>query len=119
MDLREVMEQHVFVVAGNTADPEKFAYKIKQGLIRNGCRVYAVGKELSSINEVAEPIDIIDLCVRPDRGLTLIRECRKNFKCIVIQPGAESEELVSYLQRNQLPYINNCLLVGLERYGKK
>ncbi|MCI1959853.1 MAG: CoA-binding protein [Clostridia bacterium] len=119
MDLKNVMEKKNFVVVGDTLNPEKFAYKIKSGLTEHGYNVHAVGKELESINDVQEKIDIIDLCINPAKGLKLMKECKKDFDCIVIQPGAESNELENYLKENNLPYINNCVLVGLDLYGKK
>ena len=63
-----------------------------------------------------EVIDIIDLCIHPVKGLKLLQECKKNFKCIVIQPGASDEALLSYLNENNMPYIDGCLLVGLKLY---
>ncbi len=116
MELQEIMRQRVFAVVGNTLDSEKYAYKIKQGMLEKGYTVYAVGKELSSLNDVPEEIDIIDLCIHPAKGLELMRECTKSFKCIVLQPGAESAELVSYLEEKKMPYINGCLLVGLRMF---
>jgi len=116
MELQEIMRQRVFAVVGNTLDSEKYAYKIKQGMLEKGYTVYAVGKELSSLNDVPEEIDIIDLCIHPAKGLELMRECTKSFKCIVLQPGAESAELVSYLDEKKMPYINGCLLVGLRMF---
>ncbi|PXV89550.1 putative CoA-binding protein [Lachnotalea glycerini] len=118
MDIKEILQQNVFVVVGDTRKEEKYAYKIKKELLENGYKVYAVGKELDSINEIDEPIDIIDLCINPVRGLQLIKECTKEYKAIVIQPGAESEELLAYLQANDLPYIEGCVLVGLKLYSK-
>ena len=50
------------------------------------------------------------------KGLKLLQECKKNFKCIVIQPGASDEALLSYLNENNMPYIDGCLLVGLKLY---
>lgn len=117
MDLKEVMAQHTFVVVGNTLDPEKYAYRIKHGLMEKGYETYAVGAELASINDVEADIDIIDLCIHPAKGLKLMQECRKPFKNIVIQPGAESDELVAYLDNAGLPYINGCLLVGMSLYS--
>lgn len=116
MNLKEIMDQHVFVVVGDTLNEEKYACKIKNGLKEKGYKTYAVGKELISINDVTEEIDIIDLCINPVKGLKLIKECKKTFKCIVIQPGAESEELFAYLRSNNLPFIEGCLLVGLSLY---
>lgn len=118
MDLKEIMQQQKFAVVGDTINEEKYAYKIKNGLQNNGYSVYPVGKELSSLNNIPDEVDIIDLCINPVKGLSLVKECKKPFKCIVIQPGAESEELLSYLTQNNLPYIEGCLLVGLSLYSK-
>lgn len=119
MDLKEIMQQNTFVVVGDTIHEEKYAYKIKKGLLENGYNVYSVGKELSSINDINEDIDIIDLCIHPAKGINLLKECKKTFKCIVIQPGAESEEIFNYLKETNLPYIEACLLVGMRLYSKK
>lgn len=116
MDLKEVMEQKTFAVLGDTLNEEKYAYKIKNSMLEHGYQVYAVGKELESVNDIQEEIDIIDLCIHPAKGLKLLQECKKSFKCIVIQPGAGNEELVDYLQKNNLAYIDGCLLVGLKMY---
>ena len=116
MDLKEVMHQRAFVVVGDTLNAEKYAAKIKSGLQDKGYTVYAVGKELASLNDVPGEIDVIDLCIHPAKGLKLIQECTKPFKTIVIQPGAESEELIAYLKEKRLPYLNGCLLVGMSLY---
>lgn len=118
MDLKEIMQQETFALAGDTLNEEKYAYKIKQGLLEHGYKVYAVGKELASFNDIPDGIDIIDLCINPVKGLSLIKECTRPFKCIVIQPGAESDELLAYLDEKKLPYIQGCLLVGLSLYAK-
>lgn len=119
MDLQEVMRQKKFVVVGNTIDTDKYAYKIKEGLLEKNYEVQSVGKELNSINEVDGDIDVIDLCINPHKGLKLLKECKKEFKTIVIQPGAESNEIFDYLKENKLPYVESCLLVGLRLYAKK
>ncbi len=119
MELQQVMEQRSFVIIGDTLNEEKYAYKIKHAMLEKGYKVQCVGKELSSINDTAGEIDIIDLCVRADKGLALLKECSKGFKCVVIQPGASNEELVQYLREKQIPYIDGCLLVGLSLYRPK
>lgn len=116
MNLKEVMEQQSFAIVGDTLNDEKFAYKIKHQMKEHGYNVHCVGKELSSLNDIPQDIDIIDLCIHPAKGLTLMQECTKHFKCIVIQPGAASEELKNYLEEKQYPYIESCLLVGLREY---
>lgn len=117
MNLREVMCQQTFAVVGDTLNEEKYACKIKHGLLDHSYTVFCVGKELSSLNDIADEIDVIDLCINPVKGLAFIKECKKPFKCIVIQPGAESNELLDYLEASNLPYIEGCLLVGLSMYA--
>jgi len=119
MDLMEGMQQKVFVVVGDTLDEEKYAYKIKTQLNHNGYTVYGVWKEYESIDEIDEEIDIIDLCINPKWGLKYIKECTKKIKCIVIQPGAESPEILQYLKENKIPFLEGCLLVGLSLYAKE
>ena len=118
MDLKEIMKQKTFAVLGNTINEDKYAYKIKHALLDNNYKVFGVGKELSSINDIEEDLDIIDLCINPALGLKLLKECVIPFKCVVIQPGAESAEIKNHLEENNIPYIEGCLLVGISLYGK-
>lgn len=116
MELRQIMEQRNFVVVGNTVVEDKYAYKIKKGLVETGYNVSCVGKELKTINDVDFEIDVLDMCINPVVGLSLLKECNKNIKTVVIQPGAGSEEILSYLQENSIDFIEGCLLIGLSLY---
>ena len=84
MDLEQIMQMNTFAVVGDTLNPEKYAYKIKEGLLEQGYTVHSVGQELQSLNEIPGDLDIIDLCINPAKGIQLLRECRKPFRCIVI-----------------------------------
>ena len=119
MTLKEIMKLNNFVMVGNTINEEKYAYKIKNELIANNYNVAAVYKELASINDVPFEIDVIDLCINATLGLKFLKENTKPFKVIVIQPGAESEELINYLNENNFEYIEGCLLLGLKLYRKE
>ena len=116
MNLQQVMAQKSFVVVGDTLNPEKYACKIKLAMMEAGYKVQSVGKELASINQTEGEIDVLDMCINPKKGLELLKECKKDFKSIVLQPGAFDDELVAYLQENKIPYIEGCLLVGLRLY---
>lgn len=116
MELQNVMKQRSFAIVGDTLNEEKYACKIKQRMLANGYTVHGVGKELESLNDVPGELDIVDLCIHPVKGLKLIKECTKPFKGIVIQPGAESDELMTYLDEMNYPYIQGCLLVGLKLF---
>jgi len=78
-----------------------------------------VGKELASINDVPEAIDVIDLCIHPAKGLKLLQECEKDYKYILIQPGAESDEILNYLKETRCSYMEGCALVGVRLYCKE
>ncbi len=118
MELKEIMEQKHFAVLGDTLNPEKYAYKIKHRMLDAGYTVHCVGKELASINDIQGQIDVIDLCIHPVKGLKLLQENQKPFRCIVIQPGADDPALLAWLDEQKLPYIHGCLLVGLSQYAK-
>ena len=116
MDLKEVMKYNTFVVVGDTLNEEKYAYKIKHELINSNYKVYCVGKELKSLNDIQEEIDIIDLCINPPEGLRLLKENKKKVKGIIIQPGAGSKEIEQFLDENNYNYMDGCLLVGIRLY---
>ncbi|MFK4785814.1 CoA-binding protein [Fusobacterium sp. MFO224] len=116
MNLKETMKMKNFVVIGDTLNKTKYAYRIKKELLAKGYKVASVGKELESINDVGFDIDVLDLCINPKAGIKLLKENKKEFKNIVIQPGAESREILEYLDEMGLPYIESCILVGLKIY---
>ena len=95
MELKEIMALSRFAVLGDTLNPEKYAYKI---------------------NDIPDDIDVIDLCIHPTKGLNLLQECKKPFRCVLIQPGASDEALLAYLQQHHIPYLDGCVLVGLRLY---
>ena len=118
MTLQDVMNRQVYAVAGDTRNPEKFAARIKTGLQEQGYTAYGVGKELASFDEIPENIDVIDLCIRADRGLELLKTTKKSYKAVVVQPGAESPELLAWLTEQQIPFLQDCLLIGMEQYPR-
>lgn len=116
MTLEQIMQFKNFVVVGNTINEEKYACKIKNGLIEAGYNVLCVGKELNSINDVDFEIDVLDLCINPNLGINLLKENEKNIKVVVIQPGAESEEIKEFLINEKIEFLEACLLIGLKLY---
>lgn len=116
MNLEEMLKEKNFVVVGNTVNPEKFAYKIKNELLNNGYNVECVGYELNTINESSFDNFILNLCIHPIKGIKLLKENQKNIKAVLIQPGAESEEIDNYLRENKIEFLHGCILVGLRLY---
>ena len=97
MNLQEIMQYSHFTVLGNTENPEKYAYKIKEELIQKGYTVACVDKQYKSINDVPFDIDVLDICMNP----------------------AKACKLINLLSNKQIPYIEGCALVGLRLYAKK
>lgn len=116
MELKDIMELKNFVVVGDTLNSEKYGYKIKHALLEKGYNVECVYKELKSINDVSFDIDCLDLVINPFKGIELLKKNKKKIKTVVIQPGAESEEIINFLKENNIDYLEGCLLVGLKLY---
>ena len=118
MTVEELLEKKTFVVAGDTVNEEKYAFKIKKALLDAGYSVHAVGKELGSIDDVPGTFDVLDLCIHPVKGLALLEGCTKDIPGVIIQPGAGSEEIRELLDRKGIPYVDGCVLKGLENINK-
>lgn len=116
MDMKNILDFNNFVVVGDTLNVNKYAYKIKKELLNNNYNVCGVGKELASINEVGFDIDVLDLCINPSLGIKLLKENNKKIKIVVIQPGAQSDEIKTFLNENKICYVEDCLFAGLKLY---
>lgn len=81
--------------------------------MENNYEVYSVGKELDSILDVPTAFDILDLCINPIKGLALVKEAKDKIPFVLIQPGAESDELENYLRENDIPFRRGCILRAL------
>ena len=118
MELKAIMQLNNFVVAGNTLDQEKYAYKIKHELIKHGYNVACIDKEFANLAEIPFDIEVLDLCIHPAKGIKILKENQRSIKTVVIQPGAESPEILDFLQENNIDHLEGCLLVGLSLYAK-
>lgn len=118
MDLIEIMKYQNWVVLGNTVVEEKYAAKIKNKLLEIGKTVACADKELASANDAPFEIDVLDLCVNKHKGIKMLKEMAVPFKVVLIQPGAESDEIFEYLDENKIEYLEGCALVGASLYSK-
>jgi len=119
MELEKIMKFQNWVVLGNTIDESKYAAKIKAKLIEIGKTVACADKELESLNDANFEIDVIDLCVNKFKGIKMLKEAKVPFKVVLIQPGAESPEIIEYLENNNIDYLLGCALVGASLFYKK
>lgn len=112
-----------WVVVGNVLDEKKYAFKILNELKNNGFNAVGVnpkdttGEVYKTLKEVPFLIDVIDLCINPIFGLKIVEDA-KNLKInkILIQPGAESVDILSLCTNKDIIAIEGCALVELSNY---
>ena len=108
-----------WVVIGDISNESKYAHKIlkklkNNGLNANGVHPKGVNKIFKSLKEVPYKIEAIDLCINSAEGLKYIKEANSlGIKNILIQPGAESKDILDYCIKNNLNAVQGCALVDL------
>lgn len=109
-------------VVGATNNTSKYGSVIYRDLKRKGYRVYAVNPKRSevhgdpvydSLSDLPEPPDIVNLVVPGSVGLEVARQARGlGYMNIWVQPGADSPELIAYLQEQEFDYLADaCIMV--------
>ncbi|MBE6053591.1 MAG: CoA-binding protein [Clostridium sartagoforme] len=119
MDIKELIKVKNWVVIGDVSNESKYAYKILNKFKEKGYTVSGVhpkgGEEIyKTLKEVPYNIDAIDLCINSKLGLEYMKEANElGIRNVLIQPGAESEEILLYCKENGINAIENCALVQL------
>lgn len=117
---REFLDYKNWAVAGDVLNPSKYAYKILDSLKGDGFN--AVGVNLSTDNQevynnlsdIPYEIEVLDLCINPYKGIKIVQEAHKlKIDKILIQPGAESSEILNFCLVNGIQAIQGCALVEL------
>ena len=114
-----------WVVVGGTLNTTKYANKIFNRLKDNDYNVSGIhpkddsGKLYRSLEQVPGSIEVIDLCINPKYGIDFVKEAVKlGIKNILIQPGAESAEIIKLAEENKLTAVEGCALVALATLKK-
>lgn len=120
MQASEFLNYKNWVVVGDVLNSTKYAYKILNALNNanynaNGVNPRGVEGEVDkSLSEIDYNIDIIDLCINPKSGISIIEEAKSlGIDKILIQPGAQSEEILDYCMENGIKAVQGCALVEL------
>jgi len=109
-------------VVGATDSPGKYGGIIYRDLKSLGYRVVGVNPRRTEVNgddcypslaALPGQPDIIDLVVPPHIGLEIAREALAlGYGNLWLQPGAESAELIDFLEENNTSFIaNSCIMV--------
>ena len=125
MKAGDFLEYKNWVVAGDVLNSSKYAYRILQSLKAAGHNVMGVNPRSSddsiykSLKDIPQEINVLDLCINPKSGIEIVKEAKDlGIKFILIQPGAESEEILSYCKDNSITAIEGCALVELSKVNK-
>jgi len=112
----------VIALIGATNDSKKYGNIIYKDLKRKNITVYGINPKATTIDgdkvyPTLESLplrpDILNFVVPPKIAFTMIQEAVANgYDNFWLQPGAESEEILDYLDRSGKTYLANaCVMV--------
>lgn len=112
----------VVAIVGASDNPSKYGNRIFRDLKAKGFTVYPVNPTQDAIDgepayadlgDLPETPDIVDFVVPPPRTLRLLARAKElGLMRVWIQPGAESEAVIDYLDANGFDYMANaCIMV--------
>lgn len=118
----DLMKYKNWVVVGDVTNSSKYAFRILNALKAKEYNVTGVNPKIGvegvykSLEEVPYTIEVVDLCIHPSKGIDIVKQAKAlNIKYVLIQPGAESEEILNYCKENDITAIEGCALVELSR----
>jgi predicted CoA-binding protein len=118
----EFLEYKNWVVVGDVLNRLKYAHKILSSLKDAGFNVVGVnpsvdsGEAYKSLKDTPYKIEVLDLCIHPSKGIKIIQEAHElKIDKILIQPGADSPEILSFCRDNGIEAIEGCALVELRK----
>jgi predicted CoA-binding protein len=111
-------------VLGASNNPDRYSNMAVRRLHNAGHRVIPVNPALEEIEglpvtktlaDINKPIDTLTLYVGPQRSTPLIDDIvRLAPKRVIFNPGTESKELATALDRANIPHLEACTLVMLQ-----
>jgi predicted CoA-binding protein len=123
MQAAELLNYKNWVVVGDVLNQSKYASRILNSLKASGFNASGVnprvttGEVYKSLSEVPYKIEVIDLCINPYSGINIMKEALElKIDKVLIQPGAESQEILDFCKANGITAIEGCALVELLNY---
>ncbi|MDW8802807.1 CoA-binding protein [Clostridium sp. A1-XYC3] len=126
MEARALLNYENWVVVGDVLNSTKYAYKILSSLKESNFNVSGVnprdnsGNVYKDLKEVPYKIDVIDLCINPITGLKIVESAIElGINKILIQPGAESNDILMLCREKGIAAIQGCALIELSNYKSR
>lgn len=109
-----------WAVVGDVLNENKYAYQIVQALEKEGYTVLLVNprsrdpRVYRQLLDCQQPVEVVDLVIHPKLGLEIVAQAATlGIKRVLIQPGAESEELLSFCRAQGIEAVEGCILQAL------
>lgn len=123
MDAGDAMRKKTVAVLGASPNPERYSNRAVKKLLGAGHRVIPVARDgsiveglesVKSLAEIKEPVDTLTLYVGPQVSAALSKEIIALApRRVIMNPGAESEDLKKALEAAKIEVIEACTLVLL------
>jgi len=122
MEAQEFMKFKNWVVVGDVLNETKYAFRILNSLKNAGYNVVGVSPSseneeiFNSLKAVPYKIDVVDLCINPKKGIEISQEISELcIDKVLIQPGAESAEILGFHLDKGINVVKGCALIELSR----
>ncbi len=123
MQAHELLNYKNWVVVGDVLNTSKYASRILGALKAENFNVVGVNPRditetiYKALKEVPYKIEVVDLCINPITGLKVVEEAAElGINKVLIQPGAESEDIINYCKDKGIIAIEGCALVELNKH---
>jgi predicted CoA-binding protein len=123
-DIAHLLEDPATTVAvvGANDSPDKYGGRIYRDLKAKGFTVFAINPNRDTVDgdvaydslaDLPEQPAIVNFVVPPPRTLRILGECKElGLLNVWVQPGAESVEVIEYLDAEGFNYlVNSCIMV--------
>ena len=120
MNASNFLQYKNWVVVGDVLNHLKYAYKILHSLKESGYNAVGLnpsvenGEAYSNLSSIPFQVEVLNLCITPTKGIKILQEALElKIDKILIQPGAESPEILNFCKVNGIQAIEGCTLVEL------
>jgi len=123
-DILQLLDQPDTTIAlvGATDNPSKYGHTIFLDLKRKGYTVIPVNPQRATVDgeeayeklaDLPEPPTIVNFVIPPRFTLHVLKQCLElGLKNVWLQPGAESPEVMEFIQEHDFNYLANaCIMV--------
>ena len=123
-DILQLLDEPDSTIAlvGATDNPSKYGHTIYHDLKRKGYTVIPVNPRRATVGgdlafekvaDIPEPPTIVNFVIPPRFTLHVLKQClEQDLMNVWLQPGAESPEVMEFIQENGFNYLANaCIMV--------